>query len=234
MKKAILFDLDGTLLPMDQDLFLNSYFSKLITKLSPHGYDPKLLMKAIWQGTESMVCNNGSHTNEHVFWDSFTRIFGPTARDKEDIFLDFYRTEFQQVREVCGFSAEAGKIIQMLKSHGFRVILATNPLFPAIATHSRIRWAGLNPDDFEWITTYENSRFCKPNKAYYSDILQQLSLSPAECVMVGNDVSEDMVAAELGMDVFLLTDSLINKNNIEISHLPQGSFQELRCFLEAL
>ena len=32
--KAVLFDLDGTLLPMDQDIFVKSYFGLLAKKLS--------------------------------------------------------------------------------------------------------------------------------------------------------------------------------------------------------
>jgi FMN phosphatase YigB (HAD superfamily) len=124
--------------------------------------------------------------------------------------------------------------MDLLKSKGIRIVLATNPLFPAIATHSRARWAGLHPEDFELITTYENSRHCKPNPDYYRDILETLKVRPEECVMVGNDVGEDMIAGELGMQVFLLTDCLINKHNADISRYPQGSFDALLDFIGGL
>ena len=110
-------------------------------------------------------------------------------------------------------------------------MLATNPLFPAIATESRIRWAGLNKDDFELYTTYENSCFCKPNLDYYREILSRLGLQPEECLMVGNDVGDDMVARELGMQVFLLTDCLINKTNADLSQYPHGGFDELMAYI---
>ena len=113
------------------------------------------------------------------------------------------------------------------------MVLATNPLFPAIATHSRIRWAGLNPDDFEHITTYENSSYCKPNPDYYREILSKLNLKPEECVMVGNDTVEDMIAETLGMKVFLLTDCLINKPSADISTWPNGGFPELKAYLKS-
>ena len=71
-------------------------------------------------------------------------------------------------------------------------ILATNPLFPAVATESRIRWAGLVPEDFLLYTTYENSRHCKPNPDYYWDIMNNLGAKPEECIMVGNDFDEDI------------------------------------------
>ena len=117
---------------------------------------------------------------------------------------------------------------------GLRTVLATNPLFPAIATHSRIRWAGLEPEDFSWVTTYENSSFCKPNPAYYREILDKLGLQPQECVMVGNDVGEDGAAAKLGLPVFLLTDCLIQKPGTDASQMPKGSFSDLKNWLETL
>lgn len=230
--KAVLFDLDGTLLPMDQEVFIKAYFGGLVKKLAPHGYDPQTLISAIWTGTKAMIANDGARLNEAAFWESFCRIFGEKAMADEPVFREFYETDFQNVKAVCGFAPEAAETVHFLKEKGCRVILATNPIFPAIATESRIRWAGLKPDDFECFTTYENSRYCKPNPHYYRDILTQAGLRPEDCVMVGNDVGDDMAAAKLGCRVFLLTDCLINNKNEDISPYPQGSFAALRRFLE--
>ena len=46
--KNILFDLDGTLLPMDQERFAHSYTKRLAAYMAPYGYDPELLIKALW------------------------------------------------------------------------------------------------------------------------------------------------------------------------------------------
>ena len=229
--KAVLFDLDGTLLPMDQDTFIKAYFGGMVKKLAPHGYDPESLVGAIWKGTENMIKNDGSVSNETRFWETFCHILGEKARECEPILEDFYRNEFQAVKNVCGFSEESKKIVDALKARGIKVILATNPIFPKIATDSRIRWAGLTPADFELVTTFENSRFTKPNPKYYENILAQCGLLPEECIMVGNDVSEDMVAANVGMRVFLLTNDLINKKNSDISAYPNGGFSKLSDFL---
>lgn len=234
MIKTILFDLDGTLLPMDQDKFVKSYLGRMAQKMAPHGYEPDTLVKAIWKGTGAMVQNDGSATNEEVFWNVFSRIFGRDTRVDEPLFEDYYKNEFQSVKDDCGFDPRAGKAIREIKALGYRVILATNPLFPAIATQSRAKWAGLNPDDFDLITTYDNSRHCKPNPEYYRDILETMNLKAEECVMVGNDVGEDMIAETLGMKVFLLTDCIINKDNKDISAYPHGSFPELMDFIRAL
>lgn len=231
---AILFDLDGTLLPMDQDDFTESYFSNLAAKAATKGYQPDALIDTVWAGTAAMVKNDGEKTNEAVFWELFAAKYGGDALNDIPFFEEFYRTDFQKAKELCGFAPMAKDIVHSLKARGLRVILATNPLFPAIATESRIRWAGLEPDDFELYTTYENSRHCKPNPEYYNDIIQELNLTAEECVMVGNDVVEDMIAETLGMKVFLLTDCLINKQNEDISKYPHGGFDELKEFLDEL
>lgn len=228
---TILFDLDGTLLPQDQDLFLKSYFKRLVMKLAPYGYDPDLTVKAIMKCTGAMIANDGSRSNEEAFWNDFAKVCGEHVRKDEPIFEDYYRNEFQQVANDCGFNPKAAECIAALKDKGYRLVLATNPLFPAIATESRIRWAGLNKEDFELYTTYENSRYCKPNLDYYREIMKELNVSPTECLMVGNDVDDDMIARELGMQVFLLTDCLINKQAVDINQFPHGGFDDMMTYI---
>ena len=234
MVTTILFDLDGTLLPMDQDKFIKSYIGRMAKKLAPYGYDPELLSAGLWKGTGAMVKNTGELTNEEVFWSVFNALHGRDCRCDDHLFMEYYRNEFQLVATDCGFDSRASEAIREIRQLGYRVGLATNPLFPAIATYSRAKWAGLNTDDFEIITTYENSRFCKPNPDYYREILAKLDLKPENCVMVGNDVQEDMVAGSLGMKVFLLTDCIINRTGEDISAFPNGSFPELMDFIRGL
>lgn len=230
--KVVLFDLDGTLLPMDQDAFTGDYFKRLAVKLAPYGYEPSQLIKDVWAGTAAMAKNDGSVTNEEAFWSKFAETYGDKVYGEKEIFEDFYRVEFQEVQKVCGFNAKAAEAVGYIKGKGLRVALATNPLFPTIATESRIRWAGLRPEDFELYTTYETARYCKPNPNYYRAVAEQLGVDARDCLMVGNDVKEDMIAESLGMKVFLLTDCLINKEDEDISVYPHGDFEELMQFID--
>ena len=230
--KTILFDLDGTLLPMDQDVFINGYLGGLAKKLAPYGYNLEIFPKAMWAGVGSMTKNDGSVRNDEAFWKTFCSFMGEHVRNDEPIFDHFYRNEFQKVKDLCGFNPDSAKIVHALKAAGYRVILATNPLFPAIATESRIRWAGLEPSDFEYYTVYDNSYHCKPNPAYYQDLIDTLNLNPTECLMVGNDVEEDIIASTtVGFNAFLLTDCIINKHGKDISPYPHGGFSELAAYL---
>ena len=231
---TVLFDLDGTLLPMEQKAFTKAYFGLLAQKLAPHGYKPDDLIAGIWAGIKAMVKNDGSRTNEEAFWDTFSSLFGEKVLDDKPIFEEFYRVEFQQVQAACGFNPAAKETVSRLKEKGLRLVLATNPIFPAVATRSRLRWAGLDDGDFEMVTAYEDTHYCKPNPRYYREILDKLGLSPEECLLVGNDATEDVAATALGMPVFLLPDCLLNDDNVDISPYPQGSFDDLQAYIDTL
>lgn len=226
--KLVLFDLDGTLLPMNQDEFTKGYFKLLVNKLSPYGYDPEKLVESIWSGTSVMVKNNGEQSNEEAFWMRFREIYGRKAAEDKPLFEEFYRCEFQGARDLCKYNPKAGEAVRKIREMGLRVALATNPIFPETATVSRMEWAGVEPSDFEWYTTYENIGFCKPNPDYYKEIVDRLDTKPEETLMVGNDVEEDMEAGRAaGLDVFLLTDCLINRERRDINQYPRGSFKQL-------
>lgn len=232
--KAIFFDLDGTLLPMDQDLFMKYYFGELAKKLVPLGYNKDTLVADVWAGTKAMVMNDGTKTNEEAFWDTFCSLVGKDCRPDMPVFDSFYRNEFSAAKNACQPTPAAKEVIDLIKASGKRLILATNPLFPFVATENRIGWAGLPTSDFELITTYENCHYCKPNPKYYVEILEKTGLLPEECLMVGNNAEEDMIAETLGMKVFLLIDCLINEKKADISVYPQGGFEELKKYISTL
>lgn len=231
---TVFFDLDGTLLPMDQERFTERYFALLAQKLEAYGYERERLIRSVWQGSAAMIRNTGEHTNEEVFWAVLRGIYGERVMEDLPVFERYYREEFEAVRQCCGFQPLAAAVVRNARKKGCRVGLATNPIFPAVATVARIRWAGLEPEDFDFITTYENSRHCKPNPAYYRDITDGMQVTPAECLMVGNDVTEDMVAERLGMRIFLVTDCLINREDRDIQAYPNGDFTKLTEWMEQM
>lgn len=234
MKQAILFDLDGTLLPMDQEEFTNGYFRLLAAKMAPYGYDPGQLVDALWQGVGAMVKNDGGAVNSERFWAVFDRAMGKNCRADEPVFDGFYRNEFRQAVRFTQPSPLSAELVRMARRKAERVILATNPIFPRCGQVTRLGFVGLSDTDFHWVTDYENSRFCKPNPAYYQDILARFGLNPGECVMVGNDMEEDIVpAAGLGMETFLVTDCLINPKGRELP-AASGTKAGALAFLSAL
>lgn len=231
---TILFDLDGTLLPMDEKAFTELYFGALALKGKEMGIEPKLLIHAIYEGIKAMVANQGQETNEAVFWNTMVSIIGKDVLNTIPVFERFYQNEFYQVKAATKPRPEVKTMIAKLREKGYRLILATNPLFPQIATHTRMQWAGLDPADFVWVTTYENASFAKPNPAYYEEILKHHGIHPDQCMMIGNDMDEDMVAATLGLKTFLVTDCLIQRREVSYPIHHRGTFEELIAYLDAL
>ncbi|MDD3122740.1 MAG: HAD family hydrolase [Candidatus Izemoplasmatales bacterium] len=227
MITTILFDLDGTLLPLNEELFMKIYFGGLGKTFEKFGYEPKKLIEAVWAGTKSMINNHGQTTNEFVFWPSFYQIVNGDHSFIETTFEGYYSSMFDEVQKSTTASMFSKKIIDELKQKNYRIILATNPLFPRIATEKRIEWAGLKVDDFEFISTYENFSYSKPNIKYFEALIKQLSLTPENCLMIGNDALEDMVASKTGMETYLLTDCLHNEHQVDISKYENGSMEDL-------
>ncbi len=229
---AILFDLDGTLLPMDQEAFLAGYFA-LIGREMATAFDSGRLLGAIGEGVSAMLRNDGRASNEAVFWDAVSARFPSLDRETGTAtFMPFYQTAFDALRAHTWQNPAIPALIAALKKTPMRLILATNPVFPRLAVEKRLAWAGLSPSDFAAMTAYETARHAKPHPDYYRDICADLSLSPARCLMVGNDVSDDMLPARAaGMQVFLLTDCLINEKGLDLTPFPSGDIAALQQFL---
>lgn len=225
--KAVLFDLDGTLLPMDTDVFARTYFSRFGKTLAEYGMNPDVFKKALNAGIVAMRKNDGSATNEQLFWRVFKSEAGGITENQMEAFDYFYDKVFPTVREVCSTEPLARTALDMLRQKGIRTVLATAPVFPETATRQRAGWGNVYFSDFELVTTYENARHTKPSLDYYRDIVNFLGVRAQECLMIGNDAYEDMAAAELGMEVFLVTDFLINRNGLDISRYPHGSFSDM-------
>ena len=235
MLQAILFDLDGTLLPMDNDAFTQVYFRLLAQTAAPWGYtDPKYMVKTVWAGVEAMVRNDGSRSNYDAFWQTFGRMMGEEKLADIPKFNSFYVNQFNDAVAATEPAPLAREAVRLAHEKAEKVILATNPIFPLAGDFTRMNWIGLKESDFDWITAYENSCHSKPNPAYYRDLLTQFGLDPARCLMIGNDVGEDMVAANAaGIPAYLITDHLINRENIPIT-CPSGSYAGMVEYLRSL
>lgn len=234
MFNTILFDLDGTLAPFLQDEFVRVYFGALLRRVVPMGYDGEKLVSALWHGVDDMVENDGAVTNRQAFWARFTQELGIQALALENILEDFYAGEFDEARSCLVEQVDRGPLIRSLRQRGYGVVLATNPIFPAVAVETWLRWVGLTTADFDYVTSYENSRHSKPNPGYYRDILAHIGRRGEECLMVGNNPVDDMAALEAGMAVYLVTDCIENPGGLPVEAYPHGSFRELEASLQKL
>ena len=124
--------------------------------------------------------------------------------------------------------------MEAAKEKDFNMVIATNPLFPRNAITTRLKWIDLNPEDFKYITSYEEMHYCKPNVNYYKEILDKTNYQAGNCVMVGNDMRDDMVAKKMGLKTFLLNDFIVDRGVLSIQPDWQGTRQEIINYIKKL
>lgn len=234
MINTILFDLDGTLLPMDLDEFTYHYFSAICNKCASV-IDPEYLPKAIWASTQMMMKNlDKNKTNMEVFMEDFSTRIDTNMKDLIPMIDEFYHDDFKNLKFATKPTELVIDIVEILKEKGYKLVVATNPLFPRQAILHRIEWTGLKNEDFLLITDYESSHFCKPNLEYFEEILSIIEKKPEECLMVGNDVQEDLVSSKLGLKTFLIEDHMINREEQQPQPDFKGNYKELLEFVKEL
>jgi len=200
--QAILFDLDGTLLDSNMENFLPHYFSRLAARVA-HIAPPKAFIAHLLAATEHMLANDGRATNQEVFAAAFFPFADHTRAELEPIFDDFYARDFPGLQEYTQRKPEARTVVQLAFALGHKVAIATNPLFPETAIRQRLAWAGVDDFPYDWVTTYENSRCCKPNLCYFDAIAERLGVPAEQCLVVG-DEDMDMAAARAGFATYLV------------------------------
>ena len=237
MIKNILFDLDGTLLPMDNEVFLKYYFKLLLKKMVPLGYDGDALVKDIMKATYKVLANDGTMTNEERFfkeYESYAKGHLPFDMDTtKKLFDEFYEKDFDEAKSVLNDNKNSLEFLEEILNGDYKVIVATSPVFPKSAVNKRLNWLGKSLEDFDYVTTYENSTYCKPNPLYYKELIDKLALEAEETIMIGNDLNDDIYPAlKNGLKVFYLNDYPINDDPKYDG--PKGSFDDLEAYLKSL
>lgn len=232
--KAILFDLDGTLLPMDMQVFTEGYFKDLYKTVDMPQIPAGSFVDAIWKGTYAMMKNDGSMSNHDIFWKTFGTYIDYPTDEMDKKCLGFYANEFKQAKRYTMDNPLAVKAIEIARSKAKKVILATNPIFPMVGQEVRMAWVGLKKEDFDLVTCYEEESYCKPNPKYFEAVLSKMGLEPSECLMIGNDEKEDMLCATMAkLDCYLIEDTMIPCKEHPWTG-DRGSFADMVKMLENL
>ena len=191
MLKAVFFDLDGTLLYMDEPKFLEIYFDAMERWIKSRGLDAEKIIEGTKVGTRAMFKNDGKATNEKVFFDAFENYMGETTEEVFNALDSYYDSAFEETFAACKPNPYSRGIVKACREMGLKVILSTNPLFPRVATLKRMALSNLYEEDFDMVTTYENSSFCKPDPRYFHEIMKRFALTPDEVIVFGNNTYDD-------------------------------------------
>lgn len=232
---TIIFDLDGTLLPMDTKHFVNTYFYEM-SKLFDGFIEADKLIDYVKSCTGKMMANEEKISNEKVFMSHFKDLVGDKYDECRERFDKFYKDAYLKTKSLTKESSIMIESVKILKEKGYELVIATNPLFPKEAIDHRVRWAGLSLDDFSHITSYEENCFSKPNTKFYSEILEKVGKKSSECIMVGNDMKDDMVASTIGIKTFLITDHIIDDSDYSDKYQIdyRGKYEQFLDFVKEL
>jgi len=235
MMNTVLFDLDGTLLPMDMGLFTGIYFRELGEFFSDL-LDPGEMINFVLTATVEMINNIEDRSNEEVFTERFGRLIEGKGELQDFVqrFDKFYETVFMKTKDAVIETPVMRESVKILREKGYHLVIATNPIFPLKGILHRIRWAGLEPSDFLYISYFEKSHYCKPQLKFYEEVLRDLGKNPDECLMVGNDVQEDVIAGELGIETYLVTNQLLHRTGEEIKANHVGTYDDFYTFVQGL
>jgi FMN phosphatase YigB (HAD superfamily) len=195
--KALLLDLDDTLIDNPMDTFIPAYFRALESFMADV-VAPGRFIEELLNATRAMNRNDGSGpSNEEIFAAAFYPALGVPRAEMEPLLERFYREEFPLLAPLTRPRPAAPKIIEWAQGRGLQVVIATNPLFPRSAIEERMAWGGVGVDqfDYELVTNYENSHATKSNPAYFREIIDTLGRQPEECLMVGDNWGWDVVCA---------------------------------------
>ncbi len=213
MIKAVMFDLDGTLLPMDENKFVKGYLSLIGDYMTKYGFNKDELIHDILAFTNLMTNNDGSKTNYDVFWEAFAKKYSNEKLSEISHFDEFYTTDFKKTKAYCGENPYARQTIDFCKEHNLKLILATSPFFPKVGVVTRLEFVGLNETDFDYITSYENAHYSKQNPKYYEEILQNTNLNPDEVIYFGDGEVQDFEnASKVNIKSFLISNETDEEN----------------------
>jgi FMN phosphatase YigB (HAD superfamily) len=199
--RAVLFDLDGTLLDLDLALFLRNYFASLGEVVERH-FPGGNVMHAILAATEAVQRPHPGQTNRDVFYADFLTRTGIDLSASWEVFDAFYRERFPALGDGCRPRKGARRAVETALALGLDVVVATQPIFPRIAIEHRLEWAGLSDLGLKRLTTYEIMHACKPLPDYFREAAAMAGHEPAQCLMVGDDRALDMPASDVGMRTF--------------------------------
>jgi FMN phosphatase YigB (HAD superfamily) len=230
--RTVLFDLDGTLLPMSLEHFTREYCKQLATYFSDLT-DGKEFVSHVLSATNAMMRNLEKRRNEEVFREHLQKIISGDTGIYMDRFSSFYDTAFLKLKDTLQPNSYIADSIRTLKEAGYKLVIATNPIFPLKANLHRISWAGLNSEDFVYISSLERNCYCKPNIEFFTEVLSIIDEVPENCLMVGNDVQEDLVSKQLGMKTYLIEDHIIHRGG-DILTDYRGSYADFHHFVTQL
>lgn len=232
---TFLFDLDATLGPYRQSDLSKAYFEG-IENYAASRCDGARFNDAAMKAFEAMKKNDGTQSNRLTFAQTFDSLYPDFPGNIIEFYEEYYNSpEFNSIGEKVTYYRGSEKgFLKNLRAKGYKAVCATNPVFPMSANRVRMGWAGLDVEDFDFVTVFDDYSYCKPSPGYFLQAAAAAGSTPAECIMVGNDTLDDLEADRTGMRVLLITDYMKDRGNRDLAGVSVCAYEELLRLCSAL
>ncbi len=198
MIRAVLFDLDDTLLRLSTDAFSRKYIAALGGALmTAHPtIRPEAFQGAVRSSIKTTAANTDpTRTNGENMNAAFASALALSEAEIASAFHGFYESQYAGLRAEADPMPGARELVATLADEGYTVVVATNPVFPRGPVMERLRWAGFDTEalPFAWVTTMDNMHFIKPTPHYYEEILARVGVEAEDALLVGDDLNNDIL-----------------------------------------
>ncbi|MBX3064278.1 MAG: HAD-IA family hydrolase [Anaerolineae bacterium] len=238
MIKAVLLDMDDTLLLTDTDLYVRRYMGLLSQEAAQQFPDLKLTAQqialAVRDSVRGSVANfDPTRSNLDIQGEIFHELTGIDAQTWYRFVDNFHQESHESLREIVRPIPNARPLIERLRQMGLAVVIATNPIFTRSAIYRRLAWAGVDDLDFAFVSSSENVHFTKPNAQFYEEILARVGVEADEAIMVGDGIGNDIIPArQVGMNTFWI-DLGLPTDGTTVPSDAAGSLADFEAYVAA-
>jgi FMN phosphatase YigB (HAD superfamily) len=230
--QAVLFDLDGTLIDVDMHRFVPGYLRRLTDQMSAQ-VNPARATRVLHQAVAAMFANtDADRTLESILCEVLQSELAISPEWYVECLARFCRDDLESLRPLVTGHPLSSQLIESSLARGWKVVLATNPIFPRVVVDARLSWGELDSEAFHHVTAYETAHFCKPSPLFFEEILARLQIPAEACLMVGNDTLHDLSASQVGMQTCLLTPWSIKRPGTCFKADWEGRHVELLALIE--
>jgi len=231
--QAVLFDLDGTLIDVDMNRFVPIYLRRLTGYMSDQ-VSPAHAIQSLHNAVAAMFANtDANRTLESILFEVLESELAISPEQYAECLESFCQNDLEELRPLVAGHPLSSQLIASSLGRGWKVVLATNPIFPRAIIDARLAWGELDGEAFHHVTAYETAHFCKPSASFFEEILDYLKVPAEACLMVGNDTLHDLSASQVGMQTCLLTPWRIDRPGQRFKSDWQGCHEELLALIES-
>lgn len=221
---TLLFDMDSTLIKVDEYSFSRRYF-QLLHSLYFSEIDLREFYSTLTEITKNvMLSKRPKELAIETFMLEMSSKFNQPADLIREKFMTFYQNDYNKLKKYIKPMRGVKKILKKSFELGFEVVIATTPVFPEIAIRKRMKWGKIDNYDYKFITHAENMYYSKPLKEYYEEILSKINKENSECLMIGNEFMGDIVGpSKIGIKTFYCPIPSVNEDYFDTPELKKFS-----------